>query len=177
MMSVITTYTGKHFDPTEPKAELIDFRDIAHALPHICRGNGQVSTFFSVGQHCLNCAKEALARGFSKRLALACLVHDASEAYMSDLPRPLKQVWPEYRKYEDRLLSVIYEKFLGSDLTEEEKVLLKRIDDDFLAHDLFNLLNEDVGELPKISIDFSYDFRPFFEVEKEMLELFRELNS
>ena len=67
----ITTYTGRHFKPTEPDADLIFAEDIAHALSLICRGNGHVSSFWSVGQHCICCAKEALARGLSKRMALA----------------------------------------------------------------------------------------------------------
>ena len=46
-MSYITTYTGNHFDPINPDPELINIVDIAHALPMICRGNGQVSTFWS----------------------------------------------------------------------------------------------------------------------------------
>ena len=52
-MSYITTYTGNHFDPINPDPELINIVDIAHALPMICRGNGQVSTFWSVGEHCI----------------------------------------------------------------------------------------------------------------------------
>ena len=50
-MSYITTYTGNHFDPINADPELINIVDIAHALPMIWRGNGQVSTFWSVGQH------------------------------------------------------------------------------------------------------------------------------
>lgn len=90
-MSYITTYTGKHFDPVNPDASLLCIEDIAHALSLLCRGNGHVQTFFSVGQHCIACAKEAQARGLSARLILACLLHDASECYMSDVPRPFKQ--------------------------------------------------------------------------------------
>ncbi len=62
---------------------------IAHALSLICRGNGHVKTFWSVGQHCINCAKEAWARGLSNRMAPACHLHDAGECYLSDIPRPL----------------------------------------------------------------------------------------
>ena len=47
-MSYITTYTGNHFDPINPDPELINIVDIAHALPMICRVNGQVSTLWSV---------------------------------------------------------------------------------------------------------------------------------
>lgn len=58
MGNYITTYTRKHFDPINPDAELICIEDIAHALPMICRGNGHVSSFWSVGEHCILCAKE-----------------------------------------------------------------------------------------------------------------------
>ena len=105
-MSTITTYTRKHFDPVHPAPELLCVEDFAHALPMICRGNGHVTTFWSVGEHCVCCAKEAAARGYSRRLVLACLLHDASECYMSDVPRPLKQEMPRYREIEDHLLSV-----------------------------------------------------------------------
>ena len=76
MSSYITTYTGKHFEPTNPDQEAICIEDIAHALSLITRGNGHVKTFWSVGEHCLCCAKEAAARGFSDRLVLGCLLHD-----------------------------------------------------------------------------------------------------
>lgn len=82
MGEFITTYTGKHFEPTNPDPELIRIGDIAHALSMICRGNGHVKTFWSVGQHCICCAREAAARGLSNRMVLACLLHDASECYM-----------------------------------------------------------------------------------------------
>ena len=134
-MSTITTYTRKHFDPVHPDPGLLCVEDFAHALPMICRGNGHVTTFWSVGEHCICCAKEAAARGYSRRLVLACLLHDASECYMSDVPRPLKQEMPRYREIEDHLLSVIYEKYLGSDLTAEEQRMMKQIDNDLLCKD------------------------------------------
>ena len=106
MSEYITTYTGKHFKPTEPDPELFDIADIAHALSLICRGNGHVKTFWSVGEHCICCAKEAKARGLSDRMVLACLLHDASECYMSDVPSPFKKKLPEYNEREERLQGV-----------------------------------------------------------------------
>ena len=177
-MSYITTYTRKHFDPVHPEAEKIDIRDVAHALPMICRGNGHVTTFWSVGEHCICCAKEALGRGYSKRQALACLLHDASECYMSDVPRPLKQEMPRYREVEDHLLKVIYEKYLGSDLTDEEGRRLKEIDDDLLWYDLEVLLEDkQSGEAPKLHFELDYTVRTFAEVEQEYLEMFKRLSS
>ena len=49
-MSTITTYTRKHFDPVHPDPGLLCVEDFAHALPMICRGNGHVTTFWSVGE-------------------------------------------------------------------------------------------------------------------------------
>lgn len=177
-MSHITTFTGKHFDPVEPDMTLVDIRDIAHALSLTCRGNGHVKTFFSVAQHCINCALEAEARGYSGRVILGCLIHDASEAYMSDVPRPFKRTLLDYQKAEEKLLDLIYLKFLGQPLSEEEKMLIKGIDDDLLYYDLKELLNETMeGEAPRLAIELDYQVVPFEEVERKYLEIYRSLTD
>ena len=176
MADYITTYTGDHFDPTLPEAEHLHIEDIAHALSLICRGNGHVKTFFCVGSHCINCAKEAAARGYSDRLVLACLLHDASEAYLSDVPRPFKKHLPAYKDLEQNLLNVIYTKYLGSPLTEEEERRIKCIDDDMLYFDLLTLLDEPSNRPePELHINLSYEVRPFEDVEQEYLHLFHML--
>lgn len=178
MAEHITTYTGIYFYPTDPNIDDIDIKDIAHALSLICRGNGQVQKFFSVGQHCLYCAREAKARGYSDRIVLACLVHDASESYMSDVPRPFKKTLDGYIALEEKLLSLIYEKFLGSDLSEEEKKIVSQIDDDLLYYDLKYLLNENPGrEEPDMKIKVSHDFIPFEDVEREYLNMYEKLRA
>ena len=95
-MSAIKTYTGIMFDPLEPNAALIRIEDIAHALAMLCRANGHFKSFYSVGQHCINCAEEAAARGYSARVQLGCLLHDGSEAYLSDVTRPVKKALSKY---------------------------------------------------------------------------------
>ena len=177
-MSYITTYTGKHFDPAEPERDKIDIRDIAHALSLICRGNGHVKTFFSVGQHCIHCALEAEARGYSTRLTLACLLHDASECYLSDVPRPIKGNLPQYKVVEERLLEQVYIKYLGSALTDEEERQVKQIDKDMLYYDLLNLLDEKMEQEPPVmATEFSYEVLPFVQVERRYLELFARYNA
>ena len=178
MSEYITTYTGKYFNPTQPNPDLISIQDIAHALSLICRGNGHVQTFWSVGQHCICCAKEAAARGLSDRMVLACLLHDASECYMSDVPTPFKKKLPEYQEQEEHLLRMIYEKFLGSTLTSGEQAQLKEIDHAMLLYDLENLLGEvQYGEIPDLYIDLDYTVRPFTEVEDEYLMLFAKYSG
>jgi len=174
-MNHITTYTGKHFEPTNPNPELFDVRDIAHALSLTCRGNGHVKTFFSVAQHCIYCAREAEERGYSKRIVLACLLHDAGEAYLSDVPRPFKEYLPHYIQAEEKMLDLIYGRFLGSTLTAEEKAKVKELDDDLLYFDLKELLNQNPGrEAPRMHIDVSFAVRPFEEVEEEYLALYEK---
>lgn len=178
MPDYITTYNGIHFYPLNPEADKIHIEDIAHALSLLCRGNGHVKHFFSVGQHCINCAVEAIKRGYSRRVCLACLLHDASEAYLSDVPRPFKKSLPSYQALEERMLTVIYEKYLGSSLTEEEERLVKGIDDDMLYFDMLELLNEPPErEKPEMKSRFSEEYVPFIEVEKRYLELFLEINK
>ena len=172
-MTYITTYTGNHFNPIEPDSSLIDIRDIAHALSMACRGNGHVTSFFSVAQHCVNCAREAEARNLSRRVILACLLHDAAEAYLSDVPRPLKSFMPQYLETEDRLLELVYAKYIGEPLSEEEQKQVKEIDDDLLYYDMEELLREPQdGEPPKLGISLNYEFVPFEQVENSYLQLF-----
>ena len=156
MTDYIATYTGIHMVPTDPKIEDFRIEDIAHALSLICRGNGQVQSFWSVGEHCIACAKEAAARGLPDRLVLACLLHDAAECYLSDVPRPFKKKLPAYQEAEDRILSLVYQRFLGLELTEEEAAVLKGIDDDLLWYDLEILLNEkQTGNRPALHIELT----------------------
>lgn len=172
----ITTYTGDHFYPTEPDASHIHIEDIAHALSYICRGNGHVKNFFSVGQHCVNCALEAMARGYSRRVCLACLLHDAGEAYMSDVPRPIKVGMSQYKQWEEAVIRTVYMKYLGSDLTPEEEGFVKQVDDDMLYFDMKVLLGHKMDQdEPEMMSMFSQEYVPFIEVEQQYLEIFEEL--
>ena len=177
-MGCITTYTGKHIDPCAPDPELLDIIDIAHALSLTCRGNGHVQTFFSVAQHCINCCQEAQARGYSSRVVLACLLHDATEVYMSDVPSPFKHSLTDYTRAEESLVSMIYTKFLGSDLTADEAALVKDIDKAMLYYDLKTLLNDPPeGNAPEIHIPLDYSVKPFDKVEREYLVNFLLLSG
>lgn len=177
MPDFITTYTGIHFYPTQPDINDIEINDIAHALSMQCRGNGHVKYFLSVGQHCIRCAREALARGYGERIALICLLHDASEAYMSDVPRPTKKEMPQYVAWEEALLELVYQKYLETLPTKQELDIMKQIDDDVLYYDLKCLLGETGSDpAPVMQVPFQYEkFEAFEDVEKQYLELFLKL--
>ena len=94
--SHIQTFTGRHINPFDPDPDAIDIEDIAHALSHICRFTGHTHTFYSVAQHSVHVADlvcrntAGLAKPARSRAVLMALLHDASEAYLCDIPRPLK---------------------------------------------------------------------------------------
>ena len=139
-MATMNTYTGNKIDPMNMAASDISIQDIAHALSLTCRGGGHVSYFFSVAQHSINCMNEAKARGWSERLQLACLLHDASEAYISDIIRPVKAHLSNYLEIESSIMNVILERFGLADLSEEENAMWKQIDDDMMNFELKNLM-------------------------------------
>ena len=145
-MSYITTVSGIHFYPLDPNPNDIDIKDIAHSLSLICRANGHFKYFYSVAQHCIACAREAIERGFSLEVILGCLLHDASEAYLCDVTRPVKKHIPQYLQAEEKLQDVIWERFIGRSLTENEKKLIFEIDDDILSQEFHLLMPEDLND-------------------------------
>lgn len=176
-MPNITTYTKISMDPTAPDENLLDIRDIAHALSMLCRANGHFPMFYSVAQHCLNCMKEAKARGLSPRIQLLCLLHDASEAYISDVTRPVKSALPEYKEIEKRLESAIYRKWLGG-VTDEEYAVMREIDDVLLYHEFFCFMGEKLWQpAPKIFSQPRFCFELFGGVEREFNDAFSSLRK
>lgn len=115
----IQTYKGKKVYPLEPDAETINIEDIAHALSQICRYTGHSKEFYSVAKHCIIGAKYFIGYNDYKN-AMLFLLHDATEAYLCDVSRPVKQFLPDYKKYEDNLMKCILNKYnLGDELTQE----------------------------------------------------------
>ena len=106
--STIGTFTGLRVDPLALTVDDIDIEDIAHALSMQCRFGGHVSQFYSVAQHSV-----AVSQNVPPGDALWGLLHDATEAYLVDIPRPLKRspVFAAYRDLEAQLLTTIAKKF------------------------------------------------------------------
>lgn len=123
--SIITHPTGERFWPLEPELTKIHAVDIAHALSNICRYAGHVSKFYSVAEH--SCRVYQLV---SKENKPHAILHDASEAYTSDLVAPLKYL-PEFtgfRKIEAKLEEAIWLRFgLAPYLPEEVDLIDKKL--------------------------------------------------
>jgi 5'-deoxynucleotidase YfbR-like HD superfamily hydrolase len=119
----IRTYSGQYVNVFDPDPATILIEDIAHALSNQCRYSGHLKHFYSVGQHSLYCSKLA-----PQHLKLAMLLHDASEAYLVDMPSPVKRKLPDYKKVEAKLMHVIATKFGFLKEWENMHDAMKRID-------------------------------------------------
>ena len=110
----IETCSGVQFSLSDPRADDVYINDIAHGLSLLCRYVGQCRQFYSVAEHSVLCAKMAEDEGLPVSVQMACLLHDAAEAYVGDLSGPLKALLRERGSMEldlieSRVLSVILE--------------------------------------------------------------------
>lgn len=108
-MNWIQTYSGYAFNPLSPDPSAIVIEDIAHALSLTCRYNGHCRRFYSVAEHCV-----LLTDVVESKHKLEALLHDATEAYLSDVPGPIKPQLPGY-KHTEQALETIIRKVFGLD--------------------------------------------------------------
>ena len=120
----IRTVSGQYVNVVDPDPATILIEDIAHALAQIPRFGGHLKRQYSVAQHSVACC--ALA---PEEFKLEALMHDASEAYLLDMPKPIKVNLPDYQVIENRMQKIICEKF---GLPFPMSKLVKNIDKDML---------------------------------------------
>lgn len=106
----IVTSSGIKFEFPEPTPDMVRLEDIAHGLSNTCRFGGQGHRFYSVGHHSISVYMLVNNRGGSKHEKMQALLHDASEAYLADVPGPAKKHLLGYQELEKKVLSVIGEK-------------------------------------------------------------------
>lgn len=121
----IETYTGQKFYFLNPDPKDVLIEDIAHALSNNCRYTGHCYDFYSVAEHSLICSFLVEPAN-----ALAALLHDASEAYLTDVASPIKPYLTNYKEMEDVIMKVIAAKFkfdwpLNDDVKDADAVQLK----------------------------------------------------
>lgn len=107
----ITTITGIVVDIQNPDPQSINIIDIAYSLARQPRWSGHGEYFFSITEHSMLVADLIASISNDRREILAGLLHDASEAYVTDMPGPLKDLFSDYRAIEHNLQRVIAEKF------------------------------------------------------------------
>uniref|UniRef100_E6QWC1 Phosphohydrolase n=1 Tax=mine drainage metagenome TaxID=410659 RepID=E6QWC1_9ZZZZ len=134
-MTLLTTFTGGKVDYANPLPEQINIMDIATALSRECRYAGHASHFYSVAQHSVLCSRIVLPE-----LAIEALLHDAAEAYLKDIPSPLKALLPDYKLLEARFDRAIREHF---GLPELHSSAVKEADNILLVTEIRDLFPPD----------------------------------
>ena len=140
----ICTYLGNRFFPLEGRIDLVHLEYIAHGLAYQCRFNGQTSEFYSIAQHSLMVAD--IVSITNPELRLAALLHDASEAYLGDVVKPLKALLPNYKEIEINVEQIIAHSFGVDDMFNP---LIKRAD-------MIALATEKRDLMPHSAEDWSY---------------------
>jgi len=159
--AAIGTRSGQEVRPFDPRSQDVTLPDIAHATANVCRASGQSDVFYSVGLHSLYVSRDLERRGESPRTQLYGLLHDASEAYVADVPGPLKRHLPNYRRAEERVQSAIWTAFDLSEPTERAWGAVKRADDRLQRYELPELMpSQDwEGDRPDLPYDLQADGR------------------
>jgi 5'-deoxynucleotidase YfbR-like HD superfamily hydrolase len=169
----IQTYSGRRFNPTNPYVDAIVIQDISHSLSMQCRFSGHVRRFYSVAQHSV-----LVSYICNQEDALWGLMHDASEAYLVDVPRPLKRSgkFDTYLEFEDRMQRAICKRF---GLPEKEPPSVKKADQILLAteaRDLMAPLRSDWVQ-PCEPLPFKIDPLPQQEAKNMFMKRFFDLTG
>lgn len=133
----IITCSGKMFDLLNPSPTDVSIQDIAHSLSNSCRWGGHCRNFFSVAEHSVMVSKLV-----APKYALWGLLHDAAEAYLVDVPRPLKLLLPDYQQMEATIMLAVCKHFR---IDAVEPVEVKEADSRLLADEA-----EALGMFPEI---------------------------
>jgi hypothetical protein len=149
----VETFTGGRFYPFDPSPDEVRLADIAGGLAHTCRFGGHCRRFYSVALHSLHVSAELSEGG--PRLQLYGLLHDAGEAYLGDVPRPIKAEFDGLERAEARVLDAIWAAFDLRPPTDEDWATVMAADDRLLAYEAEELLAD--GSWAESPPDLDYD--------------------
>lgn len=139
----IELYSGERFHPLDPDPSMVNIDDIAHSLSLNCRYNGHTKGFYSVAEHSVLMSRHIINlcagedRPTQVDLAFQALLHDASETYLPDMPRPIKGLVDGFDEAEERLQQVIAEAF---DMSFPIPGLVHKMDNIILADEARQLM-------------------------------------
>ena len=172
------TWSGHLIHLDRPNIEEIYLEDISHPLSQLCRYSGGTVTFYSVAQHSLNAYRLSCEFYYDEKAQLYVLLHDASEAYLSDIPTPVKKLLPTYLEIEERLMEMIYLHFgLGYPSPYYQR-MINMVDRDLLAYEIPKLipnLEKIKPDIPLLDIELDFQVRDSNKVRVEFEKTVKEL--
>jgi uncharacterized protein len=174
--NTIKVAAGHYVDLVNPDPVTIELKSIAAALSKICRFGGHCPMFYSVAEHCVHAAMLAVSSGYVGDALKAVILHDAAEAYVGDMVKPLKVTMPEYSMAEGRIEAAIEIAF-DVDFCKWREVI-KRFDRAMLKAEKIRMWPEDkehwagFGEIENVDVKFG-----FWEPRRAELEFVNMANA
>jgi len=174
---MLVTNTGRNFDYLNIKKDSIHIPDILHSLPNINRFLGHSIRPYSVGEHTYLGLKLAEKLGYTTLQKLHWFKHDFTEAYVGDCPTPLKKLLKEFSAIEHAVERAIEEHLLLEPLTEEDELMVKRIDNTMLVLEMRDLTLHDYSQFINELTYTNVIFDPSFSINKERCKYGNDINS
>ncbi len=170
--SWIQTYSGLQFWPLDARPKEVEIEDIAHSLAMLCRFNGHMERFYSVAEHSVY-----VSRLVGRENRLWGLLHDAPEAYLSDIPSPVKAHISGFKEIENNLMQVICSRFNLDPVMPQE---IKHADMVLLASEKKALMKREPApwmDLPEPSDAITIAALPPDAAKDLFLKRFDEINN
>ncbi|MBS3652466.1 hypothetical protein KEU06_28165 [Pseudaminobacter sp. 19-2017] len=168
----ITLASGHVFDFLDPHSSRFEIEDIAHGLAHVCRYAGQCRDFYSVAEHSI------LVSEVVEDYQFEALMHDAAEAFLGDVTRPLKQLLPDFKRIEADVEDAIFERF---GLNRDFKEVIKDADLRVLAAEQAQVMAPGTAdwaaEAGIVPAEIYVRYLTPREAKARFLERFRELSK
>lgn len=169
-LTKLKTFTGRFIDPINPHPDDISIEDIAHALSNMPRFAGHTKRFYSVAEHCLRCVH--LVK--DQNIEMEVLLHDATEAYLMDMPSPIKWRFPDYVKAEKKLANTIDIRFGLYSVMFHDRI--KEVDAFVLKEEMLYLMNHGTDLTFTEEAENWYNtIKTPFQIKKEFLSLYNQL--
>jgi len=143
----------------------------------LCRFNGHCRNFYSVAQHSLNTAKLIKKQGFPAITQLYGLLHDAAEAFVCDMPKPVKELIPQYKHIENEIQAVIWDAFHIPRPTEAEYAIIKKADELLLSYEIRLLMPGAFTQLQYLSGDKNSSSTLFSNETEFLLKIRKQLGT